>query len=480
VHLRRKTAQQAYMHLPLLAIFIGWIPVSLYLFYRYPARVAVLANFSAGWAILPGARYVPATVDFPYWILGVCLPTNYYLTKATVTGLAGLAGFLIFHFSDLKRFRPGLCDIPMAIWCCVPLLSAATHWNTLHESLFGATYQTLAWGVPWLLGRIYFSDYDSLLLAAKACVIAGVCYIPICLVELITGPQLYAFLYGYQPYRFVGAERYIGFRPVGLLEDGNQLGIWMAAATLVAVFLSVRRLATHILGLPLKWIAAALALTTLLCQSAGSILLLLFLLPLTLVKRPSVLRALVAVLVVVMAASALFLLAGHSSLRALAQHNRMLHFLAAGLERTGRHSLLWRMARDAGHISLAFQKPFLGTGHWSWWQNGDARPWSLWLLVFGMYGIVGLAALVSMLFPPLYRTIRPSSADRSPHYFYLRLALVGLILMVALDSLLNSAIILPYLLILAGMSSPDARAKGSPEAFPESLRAIPIPRNPRR
>ena len=158
----------------------------------------------------------------------------------------------------------------------------------------------------------------------------------------------------------------------------------------------------------------------------------------------------------------------------------MLHFLAAVLERTGRHSLLWRMARDAGHISLALQKPFLGTGHWSWWQNGDARPWSLWLLVFGMYGIVGLAALGSMLFPPLYRTIWPSSSDGSPHYFYLRLALVGLILMVALDSLLNSAIILPYLLILSGMSSPEARSKKPLEASSESLRIIPSARSPRR
>src|ERR1700728_3918640 len=220
------------MPLSPLAVFIGWIPIGIYLFRLYPVRVAILANFLGGWALLPGANYKPTTEAFPYWILGVCLPTNYFLTKATVTGLAGLGGILLFHSADSKRIRPGICDIPMAVWCCVPLISATTHWNTFREGLFGAVYQTISWGVPWLLGRTYFSDGESLLLAAKAYVVAGVAYVPICLMEICVGPQLYAILYGYQPYRWVGAERYFGYRPIGLLEDGNQLGIWMAVATL--------------------------------------------------------------------------------------------------------------------------------------------------------------------------------------------------------------------------------------------------------
>ena len=113
------------MHISPLVILLGWIPAGAYLFRRLPVRIAILANFLGGWAILPGASYQATPDNFPYWILGVCLPTNYFLTKATATGLAALAGFLLFHFADLRTFKPGFCDLPMAVWCCVPLLSAA-------------------------------------------------------------------------------------------------------------------------------------------------------------------------------------------------------------------------------------------------------------------------------------------------------------------------------------------------------------------
>ncbi|MGA2672909.1 MAG: hypothetical protein ABSE99_06735 [Terracidiphilus sp.] len=441
------------MHLSPLAALIGWIPVGLCLFRRYPVRIAILANFLGGWAVLPGARYIPTTEAFPYWILGVCLPANYFFTKAMVTGLTGLAGILIFHPADLKRFRPGLCDLPMAVWCCVPLLSAFTHWSTHREGLVGAAYQAISWGAPWLLGRIYFSDRASLLLAAKACVVAGICYVPVCLFELCAGPQLYAFIYGYQPYRWVGAERYIGFRPIGLLEDGNQLGIWMAVATLLAVCLSARRLVARILGLPMGWVATGLAATTLLCQSVGSILLLLLLLPLALLKRRSVLRALVAVLVLGIVSFALFRMAAPVSLRLLALRSGAAHSISSALTEIGRHSLAWRVVREESDMATALQKPLLGFGQWNWWQNGKFRPWSLWLLVLGMYGLVGLVAFGLILFLPVIRASRPSAGGSDPDDATLRLALVAVILMVAFDNLLNGAMILPYLLVMGGLTT---------------------------
>jgi len=441
------------MHISPFVILLVWIPVGAFFFRCYSVRIAILANFLGGWAILPGANYQVTADAFPYWILGVCLPSNYFLTKATATALAALAGILLFQSADLKKFKPGFCDLPMALWCCVPFLSATAHWSTIPEALNGAAYQTVAWGVPWFLGRIYFSNDDSLLLAAKACIIAGICYVPICLFEICSGPQLYAFFYGYQPYRWVGAARYVGFRPVGFLEDGNQLGIWMAAATLLAVFLFLHRLATRILGLPIGWIAVGLAGVTLLCQSAGSILLLLFLLPLALLKRRSSPRALVVVLVLGVLSCALLRMSNLVSLRALAQRNEVVHSFAVALTSIGRHSLVWRFARDEGHIATALQKPLLGFGKWNWWQNGDFRPWSLWLLVFGMYGSVGLIAFGAILFLPVIRAAWTPPAAKAIGQTYLRLAMASLILMVAIDSLLNGAMIVPYLLIMGSLAA---------------------------
>jgi hypothetical protein len=314
--------------------------------------------------------------------------------------------------------------------------------------------------VPWVLGRIYFSDHDSLLLAARACVIAGICYVPICLVEICIGPQLYAFLYGYQPYRWVGAERYLGFRPIGLLEDGNQLGIWMAAATLIAVALYARRLAPRALGLPMGWAATLLAVTTLLCQSVGSVLLLLLLLPFVLLQRRSVLRRAVAVLAVAIVGFALFQMTDRVSLRAMAQHNGVLHSLATALADVGRQSLAWRISHEESQMTLALQKPLLGFGKWNWWQDGTVRPWSLWLLVFGMYGVIGLMAFGSILFLPVLRAAWPSGEVSDPAGSSLRLALVALILMVAIDNLLNGAMILPYLLLMGGLAT-DRASQGA-------------------
>jgi hypothetical protein len=436
-----------------LAVLFVWIPVGAYLFRRFPVRIAILANFFAGWALLPGAAYPASNDNFPYWILGVCLPGIEFLTKATATGLAALAGILLFHHTELERFRPRPCDIPIALWCFVPILSATAHWETFPDAVSGACYQAIAWGVPWLLGRIYFSTAESLLLFAKACVAAGLGYIPICLIELFTGPQLYALLYGYQPYRWIGAERYLGYRPIGLLEDGNQLGIWMAASTLVAIALAVHKVAPRIFGIPTGWIAAGLGLTTLLCQSAGSIVLLVALLPLTLLKQRFLRRGMVGLMVFGVVAFALLRMSDRVSLRELAQHNAFLHSVADGLGVVGRHSLIWRLARDEGHMAVALKTPLLGSGEWNWWRSGEARPWSLWMLIFGMYGIAGLAAFASILFLPVMRASWSPPAGIGPRANQLRLAIAGLILMVACDNLLNSAMILPYLLAMGGMAS---------------------------
>ena len=334
--------------------------------------------------------------------------------------------------------------------------SSSGGWNIwtagLQRETLGSTYQTLSWGVPWLLGRIYFSDTGSLLLAAKACVIAAICYVPVCLFEICAGPQLYAFFYGYQPYRWVGAERYFGFRPTGFLEDGNQLGIWMAAAALLAVFLFLHRRTGRILGLPIGWVAAGLAGVTLLCQSVGSILLLLILLPLALMKRRYVARAFIAASILGILAYALFRMTNIVSLRALAHRSRVAHSLSAALTGMGRQSLAWRIAREESHIEVALQYPLLGAGRWNWWQNGEARPWSLWLLVFGMYGLVGLIAFGTILFLPVVRAVWSPPDGEAFGKPDIRLAFAALILMLAMDNLLNGAMILPYLLIMGGLA----------------------------
>jgi hypothetical protein len=441
------------MHLPPLAVLLVWIPAAAFLFRRFPVRVAILVNFFAGWAILPGAQYTPTTELFPYWILGVCLPSAYFFTKATVIGLSAVAGMLLVRSADWRLWRPSLADLPMLLWCCAPLLSTHAHLNLLPRGLFGAAYHLLAWGIPWMLGRIYFSDRASLLLFAKSCVFAGLCYVPVCLVEWISGPRIYVWFYGYQPYRLIGADRYFGYRPIGLLEDGNQLGIWMAAAALLAIALAYHRLADRVWRIPMAWAAILLVGATLLCQSVGSIILLICLLPFVLLRHRAIVYIALVVVVLGIAAFAVFLAIPHTSLRAIAASSGLVRHVGGALQSIGRHSLVWRLTRDESHLAVAMRHPLLGSGEWNWWRTGDTRPWSLWLLVFGMYGAVGVIALGALFFLPLLHSARiKRPASETVSRFLLR-ALAALILLNAFDALLNGDLILVYLLAMGGLSS---------------------------
>jgi O-antigen ligase len=227
----------------------------------------------------------------------------------------------------------------------------------------------------------------------------------------------------------------------------------MAAAALLAVALRAHQLAKRVAGIPMGVAAAVLAATTVLCQSVGSILLLFLLLPLTLSTRRSTLRLYAALAILGIVGFTLLLVATHGSLRAASQHNSILQTLAAILAKSGRGSLSWRLARDTNHIGLALHRPLLGYGSWAWWQNGDVRPWSLWLLLFGMYGAVGLLAFAAILFLPILAAVASLKAERNAARRQLAMAIVAVTLMIAADDLLNSAMILPYLLLFAGLAS---------------------------
>ncbi|MGB8097271.1 MAG: hypothetical protein WCF17_08945, partial [Terracidiphilus sp.] len=433
------------MHIPPLLALSAWIPIGLFLFRRFQLRVAILANFLTGWAVLPSANYATAHVYFPYWILPVCLPSDHFVTKATILGFTAICGALLFCRAGMPKYRVSLWDIPIVLWCIVPLCSCAVNRLSVWIGLTSALYLFLSWLVPYYLGRLFFCDSDSLLLAAKAIVFAGIVYLPICLLELFTGPQLYSHIYGYQPFRWIGAARYLGFRPIGFLEDGNQLGIWMATSALVAAVLSIRKLGYRILGLPLKWVAPLLISATLLCQSAGSILLLALLGPVTAFGRRSPLRIATTVLLFGVLLFTGLQFARVVPWREIAQTNPFAHSIASGLRSIGRKSLGWRLGRDEGQAGTALRKPFFGSGEWNWWRNGGIRPWDLWMLVFGMYGALGVFALGWILISPIIRIVWFAPARSESQYLSLTMVFAGLLMMSVLDILMNAAMILPYL-----------------------------------
>jgi len=431
---------------------LGWIPASLLFFRRLPIRKALLVNFIGGWAVLPAANYVDPHVTFPYWILGTSLESDYFITKATITGLCGILGVYLFDRSSFKRFELTVWDLPMGMWLIAPLFSAIANPGNYKEGWVGEMYQLLAWGSPYLIGRLYFTDTQSLRLAAKAFVIGGLAYIPFCLIEFFTGPFIYVRLYGYQPFQLIGADRFIGHRPIGLLENGNQLGIWMATSALIAIWLWRRKTATEILGIPILAVAVILFAITILCQSTGAILLLLALVPFVFIDPRYLSRTVSILLVLGILAFAAFRIANIVSLRELVKHDPRAHAIASYLKSIGKGSLGWRLGQDERHINTALDEPILGYGQWNWWNHGLERPWGLWLLAFGMYGSVGLLSLEALLLIPALRAVWFPLARSDIGYTNMRHTLSAAVLISAIDSLLNSGIILPLLLVIGGMT----------------------------
>ncbi len=436
---------------PLVAL-VAWIPIALLVFRRFPIRIALLVNFVGGWAVLPAANYVSSGDAFPYWIIGTSLESDYFITKATILGFAGLLGVFFFDRDRFRHFRLTVWDLAMGMWLIAPLLSAIANPDNFAEGWYGEMYQLLAWGSPYLMGRLYFTDTQSLRLAAKAFVIGGLAYIPFCIAEMIHGPWIYALLYGYQPFRTNGAERFIGYRPIGLLENGNQLGIWMATATLIAMWLWRRKTAQSIVGIPIPVVAVGLLTITILCQSTGAIILLLGLTPFVFVDPRHLSRTVSFVLVLGILAFAAIRIARVISIHELLRTNPIAHVVDSYLRSIGKGSLGWRLKQDESHIGTALDEPILGYGQWNWWRWGFERPWSLWLLVFGMYGSVGLVSLEALLLIPALRVVWFPLARSDIGYTNMRHTLSAAVLISAIDSLLNSSMILPLLLVIGGMT----------------------------
>lgn len=434
-------------HLPLY-VLIAWVPVGAVLFRLLPPRVALLVNFLAGWMFLPGADYATPKEDFPYWIMGVALPSSYWMTKGTVTGLAALAGVLGFQREALNGARLRLMDLPMCLWCLSPAVSALAHPGQWRLAGSSVAYLALSWGVPWAMGRVFFADNEGRAVLARGLVIAGLAYLPFCLYEWIAGPVFYRLLYGYQPYQMIGAARYVGFRPVCWMEDGNQLGIWMAATAWVAISLAAWKLLKPALRIGPWAQAALLGVGTLIWQSAGAILLLVAMLPGLVLRRRWLKLAAVALIAVLVAGVAV---------RVSGQRLRVLPAARDGaelLDEAGKHSLLWRLRLDADDARLALKHPLVGTGEWDWWRVGQLRPWDLLLLVLGMYGAFGVVTLGTGLLLPVFRTAwRAGPVQGGLPEDMTGLALAGAALMVCADSLLNGAFPLPFLLLFGAIAA---------------------------
>ena len=419
----------------------GWIPLVLVLFAVLPARRAAIAAFLLAWLFLP---------VWEYKIAG--LPAY---NKMTAACLGILLGMLVFDIERLMAFRPSLLDVPMLIWCICPFVSSLSNGLGAYDGLSAAFYQTVIWGLPYFVGRLYFGDRVALRELAIGIVIGGLIYVPLCLYEIRFSPQLHRIVYGYLQSSWLDTKRLGGWRPIVFMQHGLMLGMWMTTTAAVAVWLwstgSLRRL----WGLSASSVALILTATAILCRSSGALAILGIGLAALFLTRW--LRLPVPILCLLLAAPLYMGLRGSGRW----DGQNLISLTRTFTDEERAQSIQTRITNEDRLVAKALERPAFGWGGWGRFRvySEEGRDISLtdgmWVIALGKYGLLGLASLTVAMLLPLTRVWRRIPAKSWAHPAAAPVVACAVLLaMSMLDNLMN-AMINPIFMVAAGaLSSP--------------------------
>jgi hypothetical protein len=434
--------------------YLIFFVLSVVAFSRLPIRPAILFIFIGGWLLLPVGRFPPLqnAGGLPWWITGLAVPSDMLFTKAWAAPAAAFVGAAAFDFRGLRSWRPTPIDLPMALWCLWPLIAGLLTPTSSPSPLTGALYVSGCWGLPWLLGRIWFNSQEERVLLISGLALGGLACLPLAVAESFRAPWIYDVTYGPHPFRLDGVTRYLGYRPLGFFEHGNQYGIWTSLAALAAIWLAAARRLAHDRRALLA-IALVTTLIALASQSAGAVILLFTgILVLLAWRHPATRIAMIALVALIALAGALHL-SGIVPLRAIAQNTALGQQTIGFFSVLGRRSFLWRMSQDIKVLEIIHQAPLLGTSIWDWWRPLHTRPWGLALLLIGQFGLVGFAlAFGSLLLIASLALMRVRKVSGwVPEAAALPLALI--ILLSLADALLNSFFYFPAVLAAGAIAA---------------------------
>ena len=416
---------------------LGWIPLVLVLFALLSGRRAVLVSFLAAWLFLPVGK-------FPY--LGLH-------DKMTVTCAGVLLGTLIFGGKRLWSFRPWLADLPMLVWCLCPFVSSLTNGLGLYDALSAAYYNSITWGAPYLVGRLYFADREGLRELAVAIFAGGLIYVPFCLWEIRMSPQLHRLVYGYQQHQFAQTFRFGGWRPVVFMQHGLMVAMWMSAASLIGIWLWRTGTLRSLWRFPVTWLLPPLLVTAVLCKSVGALVLLAAgWLTFAIGRRLRTaipLLCLVAVLPAYMALRISGVWSGRSLVSLAAQMTNR--------ERAA--SLEFRLKNEDMLVNKALQRKVFGWARWGRshvYEELGHPPEDLtitdglWVIALGEAGLLGLSAITAVLLLPAILLWRRRPPWQWSHPAVAPAAALAVLLALSMIDNLFNAMLNPIFTLAAG------------------------------
>jgi hypothetical protein len=472
----------------------GWYLLIPILFWRLAPHQAVAVMVITGTLFLPEVQMSPVSPDAPdpnsLRLFGL-----FRSTKPNTVNFGALLGVLVFDRRRLLSFRPRWFDLPMTLWCLLP---AVSDWGVSRASgaLAAAWDSWFLWGIPYLLGRVYFSDPANLRDLLVGVVLGGLAYVPLCLVEMRFFPSLHERVYGFFPGDPRDVFRWGGFRPIGFMSHALMTALWLWATALTAVWLwrtrAVRRLPLGVGRgtVPTGLAAFLLVFTAALSRSTGATVLglacLAALFQLRWVRAPLLLAGLLAFAPLQIGLRSTV---GWEDPARMGRQSRdpadaafsekiMSLFMPweAVLERRDSHT--FRGINDNYLIRKAWSRPFFGYG-----DTGLARKVpemkvkpddpdyaltdSFWVIVLCCYGFVGLVAVyTAMLLPALRFLAQFRRQDLASAALAPAAAATAILILYMTDNLSNGFFNSVYVLLAGGLMGWSPSAAAGAEAEP--------------
>lgn len=424
-------------------MLFGWVPLTIVLFMGLKPHHAVLCAIIGGWLILPMATYN--------------LPGFPAFTKNAAIAFGLIIGGRLSGHRQAAPFQWRVYDLPMLIYCLNPIATSLSNHLGLYDGISGSFYQIVVWGIPYLAGRVYFTDADKLRDLCLGIIVGGLLYVPLCLYEIRMSPQLSNIFYGFFPHSFGQHMRYGGFRPIVFMQHGLMVALWMAISSTVAFWFWRGKEADKIKGFffSMPVLVAALAITTVLCKSvngwfafvAGCLSFYIF-------RRfksnfPFLLLLLVIPLYI-----------GLRSTDSIST-DRVKSVAGSFVDEDRVESLEIRLSQENLFSHKAWKRPIFGWGGYDrgWPVDPDTGQKlirmidSTWLIAFSTYGLVGLVSLfMAMLLGP-WRILRFNRCppNEVPTIIPTVLSLVVILFMI--DALFNGMVNPVYILASGALMS---------------------------
>jgi hypothetical protein len=442
------------MQLDINSVFIIFSVVAMVVFKTLKPQAATLTVLLSAWILLPVGHYPVGSAEaiFPFWITGLATPSDMLLTKAWVGPVAALLGVIMFDAKTLLAFRPRWVDAPMLTWCVWPVLqSAVTAASPQPAGFISALYLLGCWGLPWFLARLYFSRSEGQWLMLRGLTYSALACAPFSLYEGAFGPDAYGIFFEAHPFRADGAERYVGFRPIGFFEHGNQFGIWVSLCALVAVWrvvvLPAGRYRNFALAVAATSVAVAFA-----AQSMGALLLLGAGAALLSCSQLLQTRIIVFGTLSVLTLSATIYASGVIPINQIGKGTAWGQSVVSVFRAAGRGSFTWRISQDQKLLPEIKAHPLAGSAQWDWFRSKNTRPWGLAMLLLGQFGLVGLSLCFGAVLWSALRAAWQAPLASGWQLSAMPLLLAVIVGLTMIDALMNSFIFFPAVLIAGSLA----------------------------